>query len=480
MGKGKRMNKIYEYDEIARNNRVGMQFHWMMDLIMITLSTLEFLTSPKSPIVLVAIYVTGLTPVILESVFWRRDRHTPMIKHLIAQGFAIFYSVCIFTSTNNTSYLFVIPMILVISIYNDVKYALLINTGTIIEAIILAIGQIGFGKFGYTDVNSSTCMVIIMVLVGILSVNVAKVTNRNFMQKLEQLQEVAAKTEAGIQQVSINLAKLSESAQHTKTAMLEVTSGTTDTAKAVQNQVLQSDDIQAQITIVNQATATMTEGLKQTLSCIAQGNDDMNELLRQVDSSVETSTNAVVSLNLLEKSMLEMQSITKLIDDIAFQTNILALNANVEAARAGEAGRGFSVVATQVSEMSQRTTRATDQITLMIDNVTQSINDVVNIMQTMIHGINQEKESTVQTTKSFRTIQETSLSIQQNVSNLVDNIASLTHANNAIVASIQTISAASEQVSALANEAMSAEENNSEIIDNISEQMQELLAVTQK
>ena len=71
--------------------------------------------------------------------------------------------------------------------------------------------------------------------------------------------------------------------------------------------------------------------------------------------------------------MQEMHSIVEIISKIANQTSLLALNASIEAARAGEAGRGFSVVATEISGMATQTKDATGNIAELIQNVSGAI-----------------------------------------------------------------------------------------------------------
>ena len=96
----------------------------------------------------------------------------------------------------------------------------------------------------------------------------------------------------------------------------------------------------------------------------------------------------------------------------------------------------------------------------------------------MIDGINEEKQTSVNTVKSFEAIQENTFRIRENISELSSNVDELKNANNVIVDSIQTISAISEEVSAHASQTISSEESNSEVLENISSKMQNLLELT--
>lgn len=475
--------------EIARNNRVGMLAHATDATVMVIYSIIQTYAGLHSRLYAVLMVILGIGPVVAEYVCWKKDPATPAIRHFLAIGFALFYSVALFTSTNNIVFVFVIPMILVISIYNDTKYSLMINTGTVIESLLVAVIGSQTGKFGYAGADSAVIQVVIMVLVGLYSFLSAQVLERNNREKMQNIDESRKETElllsdisslsrelaAGIEDMDTDLDRLNTTFAKTKGAMEQVTAGADDTANAVQKQLSQTEAIQSKVELVNDASNRIAENMEQTLQTLEGGNKDVRALVEMVDASVQNGADVAEKLGTLDKYMEEMHSIVELIGGITSQTSLLALNASIEAARAGEAGKGFAVVATEISGMATQTKEATVNITELIQNVSSAISEVVGVIRQMIAGINEEKQGASNTADSFLAIEKNTFAIQEHVKKLAAEINELKEANSVIVASIQTISAVSEEVSAHASETMEAEEENSTRLDDMKDTMQGLL-----
>ena len=109
--------------------------------------------------------------------------------------------------------------------------------------------------------------------------------------------------------------------------------------------------------------------MEHTIEILDAGKEEMTGLKEQAEDSARNSELAAQKLETLDHYMQEMHSIVEIISKIANQTSLLALNASIEAARAGEAGRGFSVVATEISGMATQTKDATGNIAELIQNV---------------------------------------------------------------------------------------------------------------
>lgn len=475
--------------EAVRNNKMAMLAHTIDTVVMLIFWVLQANDGRQSWLFVLIAAILGLGPIIAEYVCWKRNHETKAIKHIMAVGFAAFYTFSLFTAENNLVFAFVIPMILIISIYNDTRYSIMINIGTVIESFIVVIVGAQTGKLGYAGEDSAIIQVVVMILIGIYSFLAVRILNKNNQEKVQNVEaaqdrtehlfsdisELSKKMKEGIEDIHIELDKLNESSKVTQDAMKEVSVGAADTAEAVQKQILQTESIQKKVNMVNDAATSITENMQHTLKVLEDGKRDVELMVQMVETSVKNGADVAEKLETLDKYMSEMNSIVELISGITSQTSLLSLNASIEAARAGEAGKGFAVVATEISGMATQTQNATDHITELITNVSTAISEVVEVIHQMIEGINEEKQGAANTADSFTAIQTNTFAIRDNAKHLVRDVAELKEANNVIVDSIQTISAISEEVSAHASDTMNSEEENTAILDKMKVKMQELL-----
>ena len=153
--------------ELERINKTSMTSHLIMSVVMLLFCILQTLNGEKTILYLVVMTVLALSPVLGEFIFWKRDHDTAAIKHFVAIGFACFYTVALFTTTCSMVYVFVIHMILVVTLYNDARYSVMINVGTILESIIVVALGAKTGGFGYLGLEAATIQVVVMILVGV-------------------------------------------------------------------------------------------------------------------------------------------------------------------------------------------------------------------------------------------------------------------------------------------------------------------------
>jgi len=142
-----------------------------------------------------------------------------------------------------------------------------------------------------------------------------------------------------------------------------------------------------------QAMAASTDGLSASVREISRSTNDASEASSKAVQLAETADRAVTRLG---ESSMGISKIVRVINSIAEQTNLLALNATIEAARAGEAGKGFAVVASEVKDLAAETGRATQDIVRRIEAIrvdTQGAVEAIAEIRTFISKINDVQTS---------------------------------------------------------------------------------------
>lgn len=481
-----------QVSDMERNNKIAMLCHITEAVLYIGTFLGELAAGNRDLLYVLIVAVLAGGPVAAELFFWTRNREAQAIKHLVAVGYAVLYSFVIFTTTNAVLYVYVIPIVFVVCVYNDIAYIIKICTGIIIENLIVAIAGMMNGSFGFVNFGSSLSQITVIVMVAIYSIMTVKTLQNNNDQKLRIVEEANKKTEellsnmehvanamkTGIDDIYEKIDKLSEASKRTKGAMSEVSSGIMETAETVQKQLEQTEEIQKKVDHVSNASDAIHQSMDETMRILQSGENDIRILVEEVEVSVQKGDNVTKQLQELDEYMDKMNSIVELIQGVTSQTSLLALNASIEAARAGEAGRGFSVVATEISGMAVQTKEATVQITELIQNVTSAINSVVEVVRDMIEGINHEKKSTQNTADSFWYIRKNTDAIRDNIKQLAKDVEELNRSNTEIASSVQTISQVSEEVAAHAAQTLSAEEQNMQHLNGINDSIQKLQEIS--
>jgi methyl-accepting chemotaxis protein len=148
---------------------------------------------------------------------------------------------------------------------------------------------------------------------------------------------------------------------------------------------------------IEQASRSVSNSQEKTNEGIASARKNILDL----ESAVEGVSAASDLMNSLSESTEKMHAIVDSIQNIASQTNLLALNAAIEAARAGEQGRGFAVVADEVRTLAARTSTSTDEITDLIDTFSTKVGNSVESMSSLVEQVNTIQESSQSTISRF-------------------------------------------------------------------------------
>ena len=212
--------------------------------------------------------------------------------------------------------------------------------------------------------------------------------------------------------VSVSAQKVHSAAEEISVAIADVALQVSSVASASTEMAGASEEIARNCEMAAQSAMSATQTAQNGSQIVGR----QIELMRRIAGTVDTSSKCVASLG--ERSM-QIGTIIGTIHEIADQTNLLALNAAIEAARAGEQGRGFAVVADEVRKLAERTTKETQQISVMIKAIQDETEAAVAAMES---GMQQVDAGTSEAAKSEAALREIIAQIDT-VSSQVSHIA---------------------------------------------------------
>ena len=213
--------------------------------------------------------------------------------------------------------------------------------------------------------------------------------------------------------------------------------GATEQASSIEELSATMNDISVKI----KETAEMSQhasGLsRETGSAVGTSNEKMNEMSRAMQDITEKSQ--------------EISKIIKTIDDIAFQTNILSLNAAIEAARAGAAGKGFAVVADEVGNLAQKSAKAAQNTSSLIEETIEAVNKGARITEETAESLSVVSQKTEKINGIITSISSASEEEANGIKQLstgLDQISSVVQSNTATA---EQSAAASQELSGQAD-----------------------------
>lgn len=199
-------------------------------------------------------------------------------------------------------------------------------------------------------------------------------------------------------------------------------------AQRTEAQAANLEETSAAITQISHNSETAADSAKDATKSVAVARE-------KADTSATVVQNAISAMAEIEASSGQISNIVQLIEDIAFQTNLLALNAGVEAARAGEAGRGFSVVASEVRDLARRSSEAAQEIGGLIEASGKQVESGVALVQGTEIALNEISAAILTISKHVGQI-ETSADEQARgifeTKNAIEQLESVTQQNAAM------------------------------------------------
>ena len=268
-----------------------------------------------------------------------------------------------------------------------------------------------------------------------------------------------------IANLSTMIRQLTDNATELVSAATEISSSAEQISRGSQGQMEQVTQVTSAVeemtaTIVESSknAADATDGAKGAADQATDGGQIVNETIQGMQRIAEVVRESSDSIGKLAKSAEEIGQVIGVIDEIADQTNLLALNAAIEAARAGEHGRGFAVVADEVRKLAERSGKATGEIADMIKGIQQGTEESVQSMEVGIKEVDKGRELSDKAGNSLTEI----VNMNQRVMDMIQQIATASEEQSSaaeqISRNIESVASITKESAAGAEQAATAAE----------------------
>ncbi|MDD5312319.1 MAG: methyl-accepting chemotaxis protein [Dehalococcoidia bacterium] len=329
-------------------------------------------------------------------------------------------------------------------------------------------------------------------------------SSEQLIQMSEQANQATGQIANASQQVARGASDQATAMQDTMKALEQLTRaidqiarGAQEQARLIEKNVNMVSQVSTAIAQVSGGTVTMTGSAKSASDTAERGAEMVQKTIKGMEEIKTTIDAAAERMGELGTRSREIGKIVAAINDIADQTNLLALNAAIEAARAGEQGRGFAVVADEVRKLAERASASTKEIAELIGGIQNGVAQTITAMEKGTEQIASGYELANRAGGSLEEILKRSREMGEQVEQisgatqqlsamstemvkLSDNISAIVEENTAateeMAATAKTVSRSVEEVAGVAEENSAATQEVSAAAEEIGAQVQEVVS----
>lgn len=392
-------------------------------------------------------------------------------------GYAVIYGIALINAKSDTVFTMAFPIMVMYVLYFDTLFMGIIS-GVLLVLNIVSVVMAAISGSMPSGIDFALSSALLQAAtIGVTGSALTWITHLEKVMKGEQMNEVKSEKEKSEQILSDVLAlgnTVKENTNKADALMEELNDATTtaletlkavadsnnDNAKNIESQTVMTSNIQEMIINADSNASRMERIAGDSLNMVSEGRKLVEKLDDKASNISAMNEQVMNTINEFVKNAIEVRGITDKINGISSQTNLLSLNASIESARAGEAGRGFAVVADEIRNLADETKTLTAEINGIVETLENNASGTKETVSKVVESIEDEKVLIDDSMDTYVKMEDMFKQLYESVTDTQKQLKQIVDSNNAIVDSINQLSAASEEVAASMDMAVELSNNN--------------------